>query len=179
MGSANKLLADVGGAPMVRTVVQAALASTARPVLVVTGHMAAEVAGALAGLDVTLVANPDYATGLASSVKAGVRALPANCAGALVALGDMPRLTAGHLDRLIAAFAGDAIVVPMHAGKQGNPVLWPARYFPELLQLDGDAGAKRLIAVHAALVVEVDLGTEAIFFDVDTPEALVKLQGGG
>ena len=105
MGAANKLLADVGGTPMVRRVTQAALASTARPVLVVTGHQAAEVSAALAGLDVTLVANPDYATGLASSLKAGIRALPAGCDGALILLGDMPRIAPGHLDTLIAAFA--------------------------------------------------------------------------
>ena len=77
---------------------------------------------------------------------------------------------------LIAAFAPDAIVVPVHEGKQGNPVLWPARFFPELLQLDGDAGAKRLIGTHAAHVREVDLGTDAIFADIDTPEALARLR---
>jgi molybdenum cofactor cytidylyltransferase len=177
MGAANKLLADIGGKPMVRRVAEAALASAARPVLVVTGHQVAEVGAALSGLDVTLVANPDYATGLASSLKAGVRALPADCAGALVMLGDMPRIAAEHLDRLIEAFAaekGTAIVVPVHAGRQGNPVLWPAAYFPELLQLDGDAGAKRLIAAHAGQVREIDLGTNAIFADVDTPEALER-----
>jgi molybdenum cofactor cytidylyltransferase len=180
MGAANKLLADIGGKPMVRHVVEAALASTARPMLVVTGHQASEVGAALSGVDVTFVANPDYASGLASSLKTGVRALPADCAGALVVLGDMPRIAAEHLDRVIAAFVaekGTAIVVPVHAGRQGNPVLWPAAYFPELLQLDGDAGAKRLIAAHAGQVREIDLGTDAILVDVDTPEALVKLRG--
>ena len=134
--------------------------------------MAAEVSAALAGLDVTFVANPDYATGLASSLKAGIRALPPSCDGALILLGDMPQIAPEHLDALIAAFAPDTIVVPVHEGRQGNPVLWPAKFFPELLQLDGDAGAKRLIGTHAAHVREVDLGTDAIFADIDTPEAL-------
>lgn len=180
MGMANKLLADLGGTPMLRRVVETALASAARPVLVVTGHQAAEVGAALSGLDVTLVANPDYATGLASSLKAGIRAGPADCAGALVMLGDMPRVTAAHVERLIGEFApgqGRAIVVPVHAGRQGNPVLWPARFFPELLQLDGDAGAKRMIAAHAGEVREIDLGTDAIFVDVDTPDALAAVRG--
>ena len=179
MGEANKLLADIGGVAMVRNVVEAALASRARPVLVVTGHQAAEVGAVLAGLDATLVANPDYATGLASSLKAGLRAVPAECAGALVVLGDMPRIAAPHLDALIAAF-GDgpgAIVVPVREGRQGNPVLWPARFFPELLQLEGDAGAKRLLATRAADVREIDLGTDAIFTDVDTPDALARMRG--
>lgn len=176
MGAENKLVADVGGKPMVRRVVAAALASRARPVLAVTGHMAAEVSAALAGLDVTVVANPDYATGLASSLKAGIRALSSDCDAALILLGDMPQITQAHIDTLIAAFTPDAIVVPVHAGRQGNPVLWPARYFPELLQLDGDAGAKRLIGTHAAHVREIDLGTDAIFADIDTPEALARLR---
>lgn len=178
MGPANKLLADIGGTPMVRRAVEAALASQARPVLVVTGHMAAEVTATLAGLDVTFVANPDYATGLASSLKAGIGALPPSCDGALIVLGDMPRIAPEHLDALVAAFAPDTIVVPVHEGRQGNPVLWPAKYFPELLQLDGDAGARRLIGIHAAHVREVDLATDAIFADIDTPEALAALRTG-
>ena len=179
MGATNKLVADIGGTPMVRRVVEAALASKAAPVLVVTGHMAEEVSSALAGHNVTFVANQDYATGLASSLKAGIGALPPSCDGVLILLGDMPQIAPDHLDRLIAAFATDTIVVPVHEGRQGNPVLWPARIFPELLQLDGDAGAKRLIAVHAASVREVDLGTDAIFADIDTPEALARVRGRG
>jgi molybdenum cofactor cytidylyltransferase len=179
MGAENKLLADLGGEPMVRGVVEAALASKARPVLVVTGHMAAEVAAALAGLHVEPVANPDYATGLASSLKAGLRAVPEACRGALILLGDMPGIAPEHVDRLVDAFAAapDAIVVPVHEGQQGNPVLWPRRYFPELLQLGGDAGARRLIAVHREDVREVELGTNGIFADIDTPEELARIRG--
>jgi molybdenum cofactor cytidylyltransferase len=179
MGAENKLTADIGGKPMLRRVVETALASRARPVLVVTGHMAAEVEAALAGLDVTLVPNPDYATGLASSLRAGVRALPQGCAGALVLLGDMPRIAAAHVDRLVDAFIADngmVIVAPTHRGVRGNPVLWPPAFFPDLLQLEGDTGARRLIAEHAQQVVEVELGTDAIFADVDTPDDLTQVR---
>jgi molybdenum cofactor cytidylyltransferase len=178
MGAANKLLADIAGTPMVGHVVEAALASIARPVLVVTGHEASEVRAALAGLDVTFVVNPDYATGLSSSLKAGIGAVPGSADGALVLLGDMPRITAEHLGRLIESFRaenGRCIVVPTHQGRRGNPVLWPAAFFAEMLQLDGDAGAKRLMTAHAGDVREADLGTDAIFADVDTPEALAEL----
>jgi molybdenum cofactor cytidylyltransferase len=182
MGAANKLSADVGGKPMVRHAVEAALASAASPVLVVTGHQAEEVRAALTGLAVRFVHNRDYAAGLASSLKAGIGALPEGAVGALVLLGDMPQITAADLDRLIAAFVaenGNAIVAPTHAGERGNPVLWPAACFAEMLQLDGDTGAKRLFAAHADRIREVDLGTDAIFLDVDTPEVLAKLRGGG
>jgi molybdenum cofactor cytidylyltransferase len=178
MGPRNKLLADIGGKPMVRRVVETALASTARPVLAVTGHQADAVAAALAGCDATCVPNPDYATGLASSLKAGIRAVPEECDGALILLGDMPRIAPGHIETLIAAFAAapDAIVVPAHEGRQGNPVIWPRHTFAELLQLEGDAGARRLIAAHRAQVRDVALATDGIFADVDTPQELAQMR---
>jgi molybdenum cofactor cytidylyltransferase len=179
MGGANKLLATIFGTPMARRVIEVALASQADPVLVVTGHQGAEVGAALAGLDVTFIDNADFATGLASSLKAGVRAVPANCDGALILLGDMPRIAAEDLERLIAAFAqekGRTIVVPTYGGRRGNPVLWPAALFPEMLALEGDRGAKQLLDTHAAMVTEIDLGTDAIFADVDTPDELERVR---
>lgn len=176
---ANKLVADLGGKPMVRRVVEAALGSAASPVLVVTGHQDAEIGRVLTGLDVVLVHNPDYAEGLSTSLKAGIAAVPPEAAGALVLLGDMPQIASAHLDQLIVAFRdkGGAILVPTHVGKRGNPVLWPRACFEEMLRLKGDAGAKRLLAAHASRVREVDLGTDAIFLDVDTPEVLAQVRG--
>jgi molybdenum cofactor cytidylyltransferase len=176
---ANKLIADVGGKPMVRRVVEAALESAACPVLVVTGHQQAEVRIALTGLDVAFVHNPNYAQGLSTSLKAGIAAAPASVAGALVLLGDMPQIAPGHLNQLIAASRDRAgfVIVPVHAGKRGNPVLWPRAFFPAMLALEGDAGAKRLLTANADCVGEVDLGTDAIFLDVDTAEALARVRG--
>jgi molybdenum cofactor cytidylyltransferase len=179
MGPANKLLAEVGGKPMVRVVVETALASTARPVLVVTGHQAAEVRAALAGLDVTFCTNPDYALGLSTSLKAGIRAVPASCAGALVLLGDMPRITPEMIDRMIDIFAAapeGSIIMAAHGGVRGNPVLWPRRHFEALTLISGDTGARGLIGDHARDVIAVELG-EAAAFDLDTPEALSAAGG--
>ena len=176
LGAANKLLADAGGKPMLRWAAEAALASKARPIIVVVGHEAPGVSAALAGLDATAVVNPDFAQGLSTSLKAGIAAVPAGCDGALVLLGDMPQIEAGDLDRLIAAFAPGAIVVPVHGGRQGNPVLWARGHFPELMRLQGDAGAKRLIAAHRGSVREVELATARIFADIDTPEDLQRLR---
>ena len=181
-GIANKLLEDLEGTPIVRHVAGAALASRARPVVAVTGHEGERVAGALAGLDVRLIANPDYAQGLSTSLKAGLSALPPDIDGVLVWLGDMPQITAGHLDTLISAFApkeGRAIAVPVHNGKRGNPVLFGRSLFAEMLEAEGDTGARHLIGQHAEEVAEVDLGTAAIFVDVDTPEALARLKQPG
>jgi len=177
---ANKLLETLDGTPIVRRVAMAALASRARPVLVVTGHEQERVIAALAGLDVRLLHNPDYADGLSTSLRRAVAALASDIDGAVVCLGDMPQIAAGHIDRLIAAFApkeGRSIAVPVHNGKRGNPVLFGREHFPEMLEAEGDSGAKHLIGRHAEDVAEVDIGSEAIFSDVDTPEALAALKG--
>ncbi len=137
MAPRNKLLEPIGGEKMVRRVAATAIASGAEPVIVVTGHEAAAVAGALRGLDVTIVANPDYADGLSTSLRAGLRALPAGIDGALILLGDMPEVEASVLTSLMAAFTGEsAICVPVRHGRSGNPVLWGRSYFAEMMRLD-------------------------------------------
>ncbi|MFG1361096.1 NTP transferase domain-containing protein [Xanthobacter pseudotagetidis] len=175
MGGANKLLEEVDGVPVIRRVVQAALGSRARPVIVVTGHERERIERALSGLSVTLVHNGDYASGMASSLRAGIAAVPAEAAGALVVLGDMPLVAPALIDRLIAAHAGDAgrlIVVPVADGARGHPVLWSRRYFSDLSGLDGDTGARQVLAANAAAVVEVEAEGAGAFLDVDTPELL-------
>jgi len=179
MGGPNKLLAELAGKPLVRTVTEQALASGASGVIVVTGHQAGEVEKALAGLKVKFVRNPDFAAGLASSVKTGIAAVPANADGAVVCLGDMPLIDARLIDRLIEAFApdrGDLIAVPVSDGRRGNPVLWSRRFFTELMTLDGDIGARHLIARHAEVVAEVPVEGHGAFLDIDTPEALAAAQ---
>jgi len=179
MGGPNKLLATIDGKPLVRMVAEAALASRAAPVTVVTGHQRAKIEAALAGVDVALVHNPDYAEGLSASLAAGVAGLPADVDGVVVLLADMPAVDAAIIDRLIAAFdpgRGAAIVVATDRGRRGNPVVWSSRFFPALGAVTGDSGGRRLIAANRAAVVEVELGPAA-GLDVDTPEALAALGG--
>jgi molybdenum cofactor cytidylyltransferase len=179
MGGPNKLLAEVDGTPMVAHVARRLLASRARPIIAVLGNQAEAVDAALGKLPVERVRNPEFANGLSTSLKRGVVALPPDLDGALVCLGDMPLISGRHLDRLIAAFnplEGRAIIVPIRGGKRGNPVLWSKRFFPEMAELAGDVGAKHLIGEHAELVAEVEMGDDAIFVDIDTPEALDALR---
>jgi molybdenum cofactor cytidylyltransferase len=175
MGGPNKLLAEIDGKKLVRIVAEQALASKATEVIVVTGHQAELVEQALAGLNVKFVRNPDFAGGLASSVKAGIAAVPDNADGAIVCLGDMPLIDAKLIDRLIETFApdrGHLIAVPVSDGRRGNPVLWSRRFFKELMTLDGDVGARHLIAKHAEAVAEVPVEGQSAFLDIDTPQAL-------
>ena len=175
MGGPNKLLAEIGGKPLVRIVTDAVLASRARPVVVVTGHQRDKVEAALAGLPVKFVHNPLFADGLGTSLKAGIAALPADADGAIVCLGDMPQVDAGLIDRLIGAFDPDhgaLVVVPTIDGKRGNPVVWSRRFFPDLMTVEGDVGARYLIGRYTEAVAEVPLTGTAALTDVDTPEAL-------
>jgi molybdenum cofactor cytidylyltransferase len=176
--SVTKLVAELAGRPLVRHVVEAALASRARPVFVVTGHAHEEVMAALAGLPVTEIRNPLYASGLASSLKAGIAALPAGARGALVLLGDMPLVSAALLDGLIDLFAMRPeveAVVPVHAGERGNPVLVGRPLFAAVAGLAGDQGARKILA--AARVAELAVAGDAASVDVDTPAVLADLEG--
>jgi molybdenum cofactor cytidylyltransferase len=181
MGGPNKLVAEIGGKPLVRIAVEQALASRAAPVIVVTGHQREQVEAALAGLDVKLVHNPDYADGLGSSLKAGVTAVPAEADGVVVCLGDMPQVSAALIDRLIAAYdaeKGALVVAPTRDGQRGNPVLWSRRFFPDLMTVSGDVGARHVLASYGEAVVEVPVKESGAFVDVDTPEALVAAKAG-
>jgi molybdenum cofactor cytidylyltransferase len=179
MGGPNKLLADIARRPLVRIAAEEALASRAKPVIVVTGHQREQVEKALAGLPVRFVHNPDFADGLGTSVRAGIAAVPADADGAIVCLGDMPQVDAGLIDRLIAAFdpdQGALVVMPTFEGRRGNPVLWSRRFFPDLTAIEGDVGARHLIGRYSEAVVEVPLAGKAALVDVDTPEALVGVR---
>jgi molybdenum cofactor cytidylyltransferase len=177
MAPKNKLLLpDATGRAMIARVVDNLLASTARPVLVVTGHAAAAVRAALAGREVVFIDAPDHALGLSASLRAGIAALPAEVAAALVCLGDMPLVGAALLDRLIAAHnpaAGRAVVVPTYRGQRGNPVLWDRAFFAALCALTGDRGARGLLAGLAGQVAEIEADDDAVLRDFDTAASLV------
>ena len=179
MAPHNKLLvADKTGKPMIARVVDNVLSSKARPVLVVTGHQADQVQHALGGRPVRYVHAPDYAEGLSASLKAGIAAVPEECAAALVCLGDMPLVTGRMIDRLLSAYdpdEGRLIVLPTFRGKQGNPMLWDREFFGEILEISGDSGARYLLGQHLESVAEVEMSDDAVLRDFDTTESLSTL----
>jgi molybdenum cofactor cytidylyltransferase len=179
MGGRNKLLQEVDGQPLLLHAVDAAAGSRARPVVVVTGHAPAEVTALLPDRDIQTVHNPAYASGMASSLRAGLSALPGDVDGVVVLLGDMPGVDADTVDRLIAAFnpdRGAAIVAASAGGRRGNPVLLARRFFPEIREIEGDQGAKPILQAYPDQIRLVDCG--AAFTDLDTPEALDAYRRG-
>ena len=179
MAPLNKLLVvDRSGKPMIARVVDNVLSSKARPVVVVTGHQAEQVMHALGGRPVRVVPAPDYADGLSASLRAGIAAVPPEVAAAIVCLGDMPLVTGRMIDRLLEAYdpdEGRLIVLPTFRGKQGNPMLWDRRFFPEILRITGDSGARFLLGQHLENVAEVEMSDDGVLRDFDTAESLATL----
>ncbi len=178
----NKLLEPLNGKPLIRYALEAALTSQADETIVVTGHDADAVRRAISGLDVRVVHNPDYVKGLSTSLQKGLSAISENSDGALMLLADMPDVDAVLINRLIAAFApqeGRAICLASRHGKRGNPVLWARRFFSAMAELDGDIGARNLLAIYPELIAEVEAGSDAPLTDIDTPEALAAFRARG
>ena len=181
----TKLVAKLHGKPIVRRVVEAALAAKARPVVAVTGYARDSVEAAVAGLDLELAFNPRFASGLASSVSVGLSVMPPDVMGALVLLGDMPWIEPLLMDALIDAFLArkDALAAaPLHGGQRGNPVLLGRGLFEAAMRLTADEGARRLIgALGPSELVEVEASDMGVTFDIDTPDDLAaarRFQGG-
>jgi molybdenum cofactor cytidylyltransferase len=160
--------------------VETALAAKARPIVVVTGYARDSVQAAVEDLDVGVAFNPKFASGLASSLSVGLSAMPRDIVGALVLLGDMPRIESRLIDALIDAFLarkGALAAVPLREGRRGNPVLLGQGLFEAAMRLEGDEGARKLIgALNANDLVEVEASDAGVTFDIDTPEDLAAAQ---
>jgi CTP:molybdopterin cytidylyltransferase MocA/xanthine/CO dehydrogenase XdhC/CoxF family maturation factor len=171
----NKLVLPVHGKPMVAHAVEAAAAAGLDPVIVVTGHEATAVRQAISKTQAVFVQNDDFARGLSTSLRAGIAAVPENCEGAVVLLGDMPGITTPLIEKVMKAFdpAEDRVIcVATAQGERGHPVLWGRQFFPELEALQGDAGGRGVISRYPNLVCEVEAGDGTPLADIDTPEAL-------
>lgn len=168
---ANKLLAELDGRPLAAHALDAARGAGLSPILAVTAEPSVDhvLAGAV------LLRNPAPGRGLSSSLRLGLAALPAEAAGVVVLLGDMPRVTAAHVSRLVEAFhPGTAACVPTYQGRRGNPVLLGRALFGRVMALQGDQGARRLL--ESEEVVEVAMADAGILADVDVPADLERLR---
>ncbi|MGQ0672623.1 MAG: nucleotidyltransferase family protein [Hyphomicrobium sp.] len=184
----NKLLADIGGEPLLRRTARTVCAAGLRDIVVVTGYEHTAYAAALAGLPLHFLENPRWAEGIGTSIAAGIGSLSAGSRGAFIVPGDLPGLSVATLRRLMAVFdewVGNRIVVPVEstAGKSGgreggqrNPVLWPGRYYPLLATLDGETGGKHLLMQLASETVPVAIADERELLDVDTVEDLADVR---
>lgn len=169
----HKLLLPVAGRQMIAVVIETTLESGFAPVVVVTGFGEEELRPILQEYDVSMVSNLDWMQGMSGSIRIGISVLPEDSDGALIMLGDMPLLQPSTLAILKNRFIlnqGHNIVYPTYKGQQGHPVLFPARFFPTLLDLSGDQGAKQLLTTFSSEVTEVAIDSPEIVMDCDTAE---------
>lgn len=168
----QKLLLPFAGTTVVAHIVQELQAAQVAAVHVVTGHEPDRIHAALAGMDVVFAHNPDYTRGMLSSIRTGLASAPAHWTAALIALGDQPLMRAAHVRALVDAHAAetDRIFVPGHAGRRGHPLLLPRRYWQEALEQHDDTGLRGLLAAHADAVTVIELATEDVLSDMDTPD---------
>ena len=179
MGAHNKLLARFEGEALVhrsaRTLVGAGLQDT----VAVLGHQAAEVGAALADTGTRTVENPQFASGIASSLATGIRVLSDKVDAAIIVLADMPAVSSDDIGKLVEAFrahGGNTIVRATASGQRGNPVILPRSLFAQVEALHGDTGARHIVENSDLEVVDIEIG-EAARVDVDTPDALEAAGG--
>jgi molybdenum cofactor cytidylyltransferase len=179
MKGQNKLLLPFAGKTIVECTVAAIREANVSEVIVVLGHDAEAVQAVLQKCSVRFVFNPDYRSGMASSIQAGLAAVSPAVSAVMIALADQPLLASEELNLLISAFsqAGKkSIAVPAFRGQRGNPVIFDLRYRAELLALKGDVGGKPILARHPEAVLEVEMSAGNILEDADTPEAYARIR---
>jgi len=183
----HKLLLPLDGRPVLAHVIEATLASLAHPVVIVMGHNTAQVRQQLAPFTTSpaciIVENPDYLQGMSTSMRVGLQEIISHgymndkqsesIDSVIILLGDQPLITPKVIDALIATRheTGKQIVAPLYAGKRGNPLLFAASLFPELLEVTGDEGGRRVVEHHKQELATVELGNAITNYDVDTWEA--------
>ena len=173
MGRNNKLLLNVDGIPLVRKSAINILNSNVTSITVVTGFDENKIVNALSGLNVNFIKNINFREGLSSSLKAGLANITPTPSAVIICLADMPKIQPEHINQLIENFdplKGWEICIPTNNGKRGNPVLIGSRFFPYIFETSGDFGAKQVMKQHSDKIVEVEIGTSDIHFDIDTQD---------
>lgn len=169
---AQKVLLPFGGKTVISHIVDQIAGSVVDKIIVAAGHKSDKVREQLSGRDVSIVINPDCGVEMLSSVRCGIRALPEECRCVLVALGDQPGITTGLVNEMVNAFkaANKGILVPVHQGKWGHPILFSSRYCSEILTRYEDIGLRGLAETHPDDVFELNVSSPAALCDMDWPE---------
>jgi CTP:molybdopterin cytidylyltransferase MocA len=171
----SKQLLRLHGEPLVRRALRLALATKPRFACIVLGAEADAVYARVADLDVHRVDCADWQLGMSASLRAGLAALPPECAGALIVLCDQPALDTLHLDALVAAWHANprGAAASSYAGRLGVPALLPRAWFAELMATAGDQGARELLACRSADVAAIV--NQALALDVDRDQDLDRI----
>lgn len=174
----QKLLLPFRGRVVLRCVVEALLdAGIPEPVVVVRPD-AAPLRAALAGLPAQFAVNPDPHSDMLASIRCGLRALPPTTQTIVLLPGDHPAVSAPTVRALLAAFAagGHALLVPVHAGRRGHPLVFSARFREEILTRHDATGLRGLLREHAGDVAEWPAPDASVLCDLDTPADYARVR---
>jgi len=168
----QKMLLPFRGTTIIGSVVQAAVEASLDGIVVVLGADRDLVRGAFGSSPVTLAVNERWERGMLSSVQTGFEALPQAAAAAVVMLGDQPFVKPETVDELVARYRETrrGIVLPVHGGRRGHPVLIDLKYKAEIIALGPEATLREIVQAHADDALEVEIEDPDILRDIDTPE---------
>ncbi len=178
MEGRNKLLAEIEGKPMIRRVVEAALDSKVDETIVVLGWDESRVRQALTDLPCRLIVNREFEKGQSSSLKAGLNEVAPETKAVLILPGDMAKIDSQSIDKVVNAYIldGGTILVAAHNGRYGHPILIDKRLFNDITQITEEThGLKSVIKKHENEIRLVEVDTDIVLRDVDTPEDLQRL----
>jgi len=175
MGS-QKLLLPFGQSTIIETVVDNILNSSIDHVMVVLGSKQSEIRNILENRPVQFCHNREHKKGMLSSVKCGIRSLPAGAAAALIFLGDQPGIPPSVTNNVLKAYSEElfGIVIPVHMHRRGHPLLVDMKYRKEIEKLDLEEGLRSLRHHFPQDVLEVEVDEPGILIDIDTPEDYKK-----
>ena len=168
----QKLLLPFGGKTVITHIIDQLLESSIDHVHVVVGHQAERIRREISDRPVSIVTNAHYTSGMLSSVRCGLRNLPAQCRVVLVALGDQPSIRSALINRMLRSFATckKNILVPLYKGKRGHPILFSITYRDAILTHYEEVGLRGLLHAHPDDVCELTVSTSSVLSDMDYPE---------
>lgn len=171
-----KPLLEIGDETFVAHLARAMLTVVAHLTVVVGAHAARVRPAIPSDSRIKVVENPDWARGQLTSIKAGIRALPADAFAAMIHLTDHPTVKSATFAAVAEGYreSGQPIAIARHEGHRGHPVLFDRAMFPELLEAPEDQGARVVVNANASRIVYIDVEDLGILLDLDTPEDLAR-----
>jgi molybdenum cofactor cytidylyltransferase len=168
----QKLLLPFGQSTVISHIVNQLLKSKVTKTYVVVGHRAEQVIEELSDKPITIVHNPEYKSGMLSSVRAGIRDLPQECDAVLIALGDQPSITTNLIDEMVRCFSvtDKKIIVPKYNDKRGHPILFSIIFKNEILANFDDVGLRGILRAHDNDVHEMNVTDCSVISDMDYPQ---------
>ena len=169
MGQPKQLM-PLGKSTILERAISNFMNSEAKQIIVVLGHRAEDMIGLVEGKPVAVVVNPAYRQGMGTSIATGLSLISDKAEGVMLALAEQPFIDCGTINQLIAAFGAQTkgIVIPLHKGRRGHPVIFASKYKQELSGLTGDTGGRQIISRHPDDILEVAVDCEGVITDIDT-----------